>query len=88
MNAVIYIDNDGNIQCLANDLVDKLNTLGDKQVSRVSNIEFDHTQQLWVATDMSGVTIATSPIRGKVIEEEQRYLNSKIESVFACAASN
>jgi hypothetical protein len=53
-----------------------------------SIIEFDHTQQLWVATDMSGVTIATSPIRGKVIEEEQRYLNSKIESVFACAASN
>jgi hypothetical protein len=46
MRSVIYIDNEGNLIGLADDNIDKLNSLGPKQVERVSNIEFDHAEQL------------------------------------------
>jgi hypothetical protein len=64
-----------------------LNTLGAKQVTRVSNVEFDHDQQLWVATDLEGNVIASNLVRGLVIDAEREYLNRKIEDQFALAAS-
>jgi hypothetical protein len=83
MKSVIYIDTDGNLKGLADDTLDKLSSLGPKVVERVSNIEFDHSQQLWVATDLEGNIIASNPVRGMVIEAERDYLNKKIESQFA-----
>jgi hypothetical protein len=51
MTSVIYVDKNGDIMGLADDLIDSLK-LGSKVVQRVSNVEFDHTQQLWVAADL------------------------------------
>ena len=79
MKTVIYIDKSGNISGLADDVIDRLNSLGKKEVSRVSNVEFDHATQAWVATDLVGQTIATSPIRSEVIDMERDYLNKKID---------
>ena len=82
MRSVIYIDNEGNLIGLADDNIDKLNSLGPKQVERVSNIEFDHTEQLWVATDLQGEVISKNPVRGLVIEAERAHLNKQIELAF------
>lgn len=82
MRSVIYIDNEGNLLGLADDNIDKLNSLGPKHVERVSNIEFDHADQLWVATDLQGNVIAKNPVRGAVIEAERAYLNKQIEQTF------
>jgi len=83
MRSVIYIDKEGNLTGLADDNIDKLNSLGPKHVERVSNIEFDHDEQLWVATDLQGKVIAKDPVRGAVIEAEREYLNRQIELAFA-----
>jgi hypothetical protein len=82
MRSVIYIDNEGNLIGLADDNIDKLNSLGPKQVERVSNIEFDHVEQLWVATDLQGEVIAKNPVRGLVIDAERAHLNNQIELAF------
>jgi hypothetical protein len=82
MRSVIYIDNEGNLIGLADDNIDKLNSLGPKQVERVSNIEFDHTEQLWVAADLQGEVISKNPVRGLVIEAERAHLNKQIELAF------
>ena len=82
MRSVIYIDNEGNLIGLADDNIDKLNSLGPKQVERVSNIEFDHAEQLWVATDLQGELIAKNPVRGLVIDAERTHLNNQIELAF------
>jgi hypothetical protein len=87
MASVIYIDNDGNLSGLADDVWDKLNTLGRKTVERVSNIEFDHTQQCWVATDMEGSVIASNPIRSVVVDLEREFLNRIIEQKFSDRAT-
>jgi hypothetical protein len=84
MASVIYIDKDGNISGLADNLLDKL-ALGQKKVQRVSNVEFDDSLQCWVATDLENNVIAANPIRSKVIEAEREYLNKKIEEEFSVA---
>jgi hypothetical protein len=82
MRSVIYINKDGGIVGLADDIIDGLK-LGEKTVERVSNVEFDHTQQLWVATDLFGSVIASDPVRSRVIDLEREYFNSMIEASFA-----
>lgn len=85
MPTTIFIDNEGNLSGLADDTIDKLTSLGQKLVERVSNIEFDHTHQCWVATDLEGEVIASNPIRSEVVDLERRYLNRCIEDAFALA---
>ena len=87
MPSVIYIDNDGNLRGLADDVIDKLDSLGRKMVERVSNIEFDHEHQCWVATDLDGKVIAADVVRSAVIEAEREYFNTLIENTFACAVT-
>jgi hypothetical protein len=82
MPSVIYISKDGDLVGLADDFIDKLD-LGVKSVERVSNVEFDHQRQHWVASDLAGCVIATDPVRSKVIEAEREYFNNLIESSFA-----
>ena len=83
MASVIYISKEGNISGLADNLLDKLTSLGPKKVQRVSHVEFDEDLQCWVATDLEGNVIAANSIRSKVIEAEREYLNKKIEAEFA-----
>jgi hypothetical protein len=78
----IYIDLEGNVQGLADDIIDKLN-LGLKKVERVSNVEYDHGKSEWVAEDLLGNVIASDPIRSRVIELERIYFNSTIEAGFS-----
>lgn len=83
MTSKIYIDKEGNLSGLADDTLDKLHHLGAKHVSRVSNVEFDHVQQCWTATDLDGCVIAAGKVRSEVIEAERQHLNKKIEDAFA-----
>jgi hypothetical protein len=80
---VIYIDKNGDIQGLADDFIDKLD-LGTKQVARVSDIEWNHSTNLWEAKDsVTGEIIASNSVRGNVINAERAHLNKKIEHTFA-----
>jgi hypothetical protein len=88
MKSVMYIDNDGNVSGLADDNIDRLDDLGQKLVARVSNIEYDHSHQCWVATDLEGGIIASNPVRSRVIEAERAYFNKLIENAFACAVNS
>ena len=81
----IYIDKEGNLSGLADDTLDKLHYMGVKSVTRVSNVEYNHAQQCWTATDLVGCVIAEGKIRSQVIEEERRHLNKTIEDAFHVA---
>jgi hypothetical protein len=85
METRLYIDKGGNVSGLADDVLDKLVALGEKEVTRVSNIEFNHDIQQWVAVDSAGEIIAVDPVRSQVVEKERKYLNSEIEKSFAAA---
>lgn len=87
MSSTIYIDKNGDLCGLADDTIDKLHHIGTKQVARVSNIEFDHEQQAWVATDLKGDVIAAGRVRSEVIEAERKHLNKLIEDVFMAAVA-
>lgn len=78
----IYIDLHGNLQGLADDTLDRIDKLGQKFVERVSNVEFDHNHECWVATDMDGTVIATDPIRSEVINKEKAIINARIEESY------
>jgi hypothetical protein len=82
MATKIYIDHNGNLTGLADDVIDKLQ-LGQKMVERVSNVEYDHSNECWVATDIDGDVIASNPVRSAVIELEREFFNKQIEAGFA-----
>jgi len=79
MRSVIYIDKEGNLSGLSDNLFDKLAALGRRAVMRVSNIEFNSRIQKWQAVDLDGNIIGTHEFRDKLIEIERDYLNTKIE---------
>ena len=82
MNTVIFIDEDGNMSGLADDVLDKLN-LGKKEINRVSDIEWDHIEEVWVARDVAtGDVIAKNSIRSNCILAEREFLNKKIRTSF------
>lgn len=85
MTSKIYIDKAGNLSGLADDTLDRLHHIGTKKVERVSNVEFDHEQQAWVATDLNGYVISAGRVRSEVIEAERRHLNKLIEDAFNVA---
>lgn len=85
MASILYIDKEGNIEGLADDVLDKLRSLGPKTVKRVSNVEFDSELQCWVAEDLNGEIIASHPIRSEVIAAERKHLNKLIEDTFMLA---
>lgn len=83
MKSVIYIDREGNLYGLADDLIDRLN-LGKKKISRVSNVEYDHERGVWAATDLdTGKEIASHKTRSKVIDMEREYFNKRLEEQFS-----
>jgi hypothetical protein len=82
MRETLYIGHDGEICGLSNSLFDKLGTLGPKVVSRVSNIEFNHTLQMWEAIDTDENLIGRSTSREALIELEKEYLNRTIEESY------
>jgi hypothetical protein len=79
MRSVIYIDKEGNLSGLSDNLFDKLAALGRRAVQRVSNIEFNPRIQKWQAVDLDGNIIGVHEFRDKLIEIERDYLNTKIE---------
>jgi hypothetical protein len=84
MPSVIYISKTGDIKGLADDTLDKLGFLGTKTVERVSEIEFDHSIQKWVAVSLKDKKIISSdPIRSVLIDKEREYLNAQIEESFS-----
>jgi hypothetical protein len=83
MRSVVYIDKNGDLSGLSCSVFDHLADLGERSVQRVSNIEFNHTLQLWEALDMEGNLIGTHRERDRLIEIEREYLNNKIEKVYA-----
>lgn len=82
MNTVVYIDLEGHVSGLSDTFFDKLRNLGQKQVERVSEIEFNHTRQEWEARTSAGLLIGAHKERGKLIELEREYLNAQIEKNF------
>jgi hypothetical protein len=84
MRSVIYIDKSGCVSGLADDTLDKLGFLGAKTVERVSEIEFNHDIQKWVAVSLvDREVIAEDVVRSALIAKERDYLNSQIEKSFA-----
>ena len=82
MKSVIFVDNNGDLIGLADNIIDKINNLGWKQVTRVSDVEFNHKEQLWEARDLKGEIIASGSVRSDVIDKEREYFNRKIKEGF------
>jgi hypothetical protein len=82
MTETVYIDADGSIHGLNGFILDNIE-MGPKVVSRVSNIEFNHSFQLWEAIDADGKIIGRSSSRATLVELEKDYLNNRIEANYA-----
>jgi len=82
MTETVYIDANGDIYGLNGFILDNLE-VGPKAVSRVSNIEFNHSMQLWEAIDSEGILIGRSSSRAALVDLEKEYLNNKIEANYA-----
>ena len=54
--------------------------MGKKEVTRASDVEFDHENQQWVATLMDGTEIARNELRDKVLETERMVIENMLAS--------
>ena len=81
MTETIYINSNGDLLGLNGYILDNL-SIGPKKVSRVSEIEFNHSLQLWEAVDGDGNIIGRDTSRQTLVEKEKDYLNNKIEKLY------
>jgi hypothetical protein len=82
MSTTIFIDKQGNLQGLSDDLLDMLD-IGKKTVRRVSDIEWSHAENLWVAHDSeTGEVIAKDKLRSNCVIAEREFLNRRVKASF------
>jgi hypothetical protein len=63
------------------DIIPKLG-LGDLQISRISDVDYDHSRRLWIAKRKdTGEVLCESISREHCVKEEVRILNSQLHSL-------
>ena len=73
----IVVDTEGTASAVYSDKLKEMN-LGLMEVTRASNVEFNHANQEWEATTPGGEKIASGPDRDKVIADEVRIIESRL----------
>jgi len=74
ISAVIRFDCAGNGHCLYTEAID-LAALGNLEIARASNIEFNNSLQVWEVRRMDGAILYTHPSRTNCLNWEMQYLN-------------
>jgi hypothetical protein len=63
------------------DVLPKLG-LGDLEITRISDVEYDHSRKLWIATRKdTGEVLCESASREQCVKEEVRILNSQLHTI-------
>ena len=73
----LKIDSTGKVSAVYSDVLPKL-SLGDMEVTRASNVEFNHTTQEWEARTPADELIAHGTSRDAVIREEVRVIETRL----------
>jgi hypothetical protein len=73
----VKVTSDGTIHAVYSDQLKNMG-LGDMQVSRASNVEFDHQRQEWEARTPDGELIASGPKRDEVIRQEVDVIERRL----------
>ena len=73
----LKIDSTGKVGAVYSDVLPKLG-LGDMEVKRASNVEFNHGTQEWEARTPDNELIAHGTSRDEVIREEVRIIEARL----------
>ena len=73
----LKIELGGIVHAVYSDKIRSMN-LGEMEVTRASNVEFDKKSQNWKAETPQGEIIAFGPNRDDVIKEEVRVIESRL----------
>ena len=85
---IIYSRDGQTMQYLHTDAV-PLGRFGPREVTRASDVEFDHTKQEWYAALMDGQEIARHPTRDAVLAQERTVIEDMLtrgEPIPGCTA--
>ena len=73
----LKIDAEGNVHAVYSDKLRGLN-LGNMEMTRASNVEFNAETQEWEARTPTGELIAKGPNRDEVIKEEVKLIELRL----------
>jgi hypothetical protein len=73
----IIVEADGTVRAVYSDKIKRMN-LGNLEVTRASNVEFNEATQEWEAITPGGEKIASGPDRDDVIKQEVRIIESRL----------
>ena len=79
MRQTIRFTNDGKFKYIYSDKLASLD-LGEFQVERASDVDYDHTRKVWVARDKDGNFLCESVSRDECIKREVELLSQKLKS--------
>lgn len=73
----LKIQPSGNVRAVYSDKLSGL-ALGPMEVTRASNVEFNHATQEWEATTPAGELIASGVSRDAVIQQEVKVIENRL----------
>ncbi len=79
----IFIGSNGEVHLVYNDKVASAID-GTKEVTRASNVEFNHNKQLWEATTPDGVLLCSDQSRDACLQEEVRIVENNLQEQLSC----
>lgn len=83
MKLRLIIDKYGYIHGIFKQILLDMN-IGPAEIKRISTVEFNNDQQLWEAKLASGVVLAKSYNRDKVLEQESQEIEKQLIRFYGC----
>ena len=83
MKSKILFDGGGDefVAVYSDELKSTLPKSWDLKISRISDVEYDHSRGVWIATRKDGVRLAEDTNRSKCVQKEVDELNSNLEDI-------
>lgn len=75
----IFIDKNGNVKALCDNILENIPGIGQREINRAADVEFNNTSQLWEIIH-NGEVIGSHARRDKAIELEIQLMNSKLKN--------
>ena len=83
MKSKILFDNNGDefVAVYSDELKSIVPKSWDLKISRISDVEYDHSRKVWVATRKDGAYLAEDKNRSKCVQKEVHMLNNNLKDI-------
>ena len=80
MKKRLFVDSEGTIRGVLDDVLEKMNLGGERTIERATTVQFNNDSQLWEAKLKDGTVLCEAPTYKEVLEKEAGLVEEKLKA--------